>query len=297
MLFIIAILFADSLSSSSKDDVKNNTNKKIERIISLSPSITETLFAIGLGDKVVGRTRYCNYPLEAKIIKEVGGYVDPNYEAIVALRADLVILLPEHENVKKYLTELNIKYLEVNNKTVANIINTIKIIGSNCDAVNNANKLVSNIERTIDLIKNKTKNLHRPATIISIGRTMGSGTLKDAYVAGRTTYFSELIELAGGVNAFENPNLAYPKLSAEGLIHLNPEVIVDLVTDLKKSNLDEAMVLKEWNSLGNIRAVKNKQISILSSDYIVIPGPRFVLLLKDLTKVIHPEIDWTKIDE
>ncbi len=246
---------------------------------------------------MVGRTRYCNYPEATKTIMEVGGYVDPNYEALIALQPDLVILLPEHEKVKSYLNELNITYLEVNNKTISNILNSIITIGNVCGAKEKANKLVSNINSIIAQIKEKTKNLQKPTTIISIGRTMGSGTLKDVYVAGRTTYFSELIDIAGGVNAFENPNLAYPKLSAEGLIHLNPEVIVDLVTDLKSSNIEEAMVLKEWNSLGNIRAVKNKQISILSSDYIVIPGPRFVLLLKDLTKVIHPEIDWTKIVE
>ena len=123
---------------------------------------------------------------------------------------------------------------------------------------------------------------------------MGSGTLKEAYIAGPKTYFSELITLAGGVNAFDNQNLAYPKLSAEGIIHLNPDVILDLVTDLEKNHLKKELVIKEWSSLRNINAVKNEQVFVLSSNYIVIPGPRFVLFLKDLAKAIHPEIDWTE---
>ncbi len=271
-----------------------NTNKRIKRIVSLSPSITETLFAIGLGDKVVGRTRYCNYPPEVKTRVEVGGYVDPNYEALIALQPDLVILLPEHEKVKEYLKELNINYLEVNNKTVNDIISSITTIGNICGAKEKATELTLSIKKDIDTIKNKIKTLQKPTTIISIGRTMGSGTLKEAYIAGPKTYFSELITLAGGVNAFDNQNLAYPKLSAEGIIHLNPDVVIDLVTDLEKSNLKKEMVTKEWSSLRNINAVKNKQIFVLTSNYIVVPGPRFVLLLKDLAKAIHPEINWTE---
>ncbi len=250
------------------------------------------MFALELGDRVVGRTRYCNYPLETKGIPEVGGYVDPNYEALVALKPDVVILLPEHEKVKKYLNELHINYLEVNNKTINDILTSIKTIGDSCSAAAKSSKLLKRLNETLTTIRTKTKNLDKPRTIISIGRTMGSGTLKEAYIAGVKTYFNELINFAGGVNALIDSNLAYPKLSAEGLLHLNPEVIVDLVTDLKSSNIDEATVIAEWKGLHNIQAVKNNRIAVLSSDYVVIPGPRFILLLKDLAKIIHPEVKW-----
>ncbi len=292
-MFIIAIIFVDSKTASHTERVnKIDESLRIERIVSLSPSITETLFALNLGDKVVGITRFCNYPPETKEIMKVGGYVDPSYEAIASLHPDLVFLLPEHEKIKKYLSELNINYLEVDNKNSEDIKNTIRITGKICSAEKKANELLENIELTLETIKNATKNLPRPKVIISIGRTMGSGTLKDVYIAGPTTYFSELIELAGGVNSFNNKNIAYPMLSAEGIIHLNPQIIIDLVANLKTSGLTKEMILKEWESTGNIDAVKNDRVIILDSDYIVIPGPRFILLLKDLAKAFHPEIDW-----
>lgn len=258
----------------------------------MSPSITETLFALDLGDKVVGKTRFCNYPPEAKDINEVGGYLDLNYEGVVALQPDLVILLPEHEKFKKHLTELNIKCLEIKKETIAEIINSIKIIGDTCGAPNKAAEMIANINKTITQIKDKTKNLSRPTTIISIGRTMGEGTLKDVYIAGSKTYFSELIDLAGGVNAYKENRGAYPVLSAEGLIHINPEVIVDLASNLKKNGLTKETIIKEWQNIGSVDAVVNGRVTILNSDYVVIPGPRFILLLKDLAKTIHPEIKW-----
>lgn len=267
-------------------------NNNYERIISLSPSTTETLFALGLGNKVVGRTRFCNYPPEAKLIKEVGGYVDPNYEAMVSLNPDLVILLPEQEKVKEYLTDLRINYLEVNNKTVSNILSTIKTISDTCSAVAEGKEILRNISSTIKKIKDKTKNSSKPKVIISIGRTPETKSVKDVYIAGKNTFYDELISLAGGINAFEDTGAAYPMLSAEGLIHLNPQIIIDFIPDINTSSVTKESILKDWESINSVDAVKKKQVKIFSSDYIVIPGPRFILLLKDLAKAIHPEVNW-----
>ncbi|MEE9431263.1 MAG: helical backbone metal receptor [Melioribacteraceae bacterium] len=293
---VAAIFFADSFSSSSSEEKVKNINKKIERIISLSPSTTETLFALGLGNKVVGRTRFCNYPPEAKRITEVGGYIDPNYEAMIALKPDLVILLPEQEKVKKYLNELKINHFTVDNKTVSDIKNTIKTIGDTCSAQLSSIKLLNNINTIIEKIKIKTKELKKPKVIISIGRTPGTNGVKDVYIAGRNTSYDELINIAGGRNAFEDSNILYPMLSAEGLIHLNPDIIFDFIPNFDKNNLTRELVLKDWQSIKSVNAVKNNRVNILTADYISIPGPRFILLLKDLAKAIHPEIDWDELD-
>jgi iron complex transport system substrate-binding protein len=291
---IIAIISLDYSSTIIKKEKKKQEPK---RIISLSPNVTETLFALGLGNKVVGRTRFCNYPPEVKKIKEIGGYIDPNYEAIAALRPDIVILLPEHENVKSYLEKLNIHYLVVTNKNISDILMSIKIIGDSCNAQNPAKKLITELRHVISSVRAKTENLKPVRTLVSIGRNIGSGTLKNVYIAGKNTYFNELIELAGGINAFNaNSTLAFPLLSAEGIIHLNPDIIIDLVPNLGKTNLTKKILTAEWNSLGNIDAIKNKRITVLSGDYTVIPGPRFVLLLQDLVKAIHPEINISELN-
>jgi cobalamin transport system substrate-binding protein len=292
LIFIIAIVIADSFSSSETKTIAGIEKGETLRIISLSPSITETLFALNLGEKVVGKTRFCNYPPDAKGISEVGGYLDLNYEGVIALQPDLVILLPEHEKIKQHLSELKIKCLEVEKETISEIINSIKTIGDSCGAQNEAANLIANINMTISEIKKKTENLRKPKTIISIGRTMGEGTLKDVYIAGSRTYFSELIDMAGGANAYQEDRGAYPILSAEGLIHINPEVIIDLAANLKENGLSKEKIIQEWQSIGSVDAVKNGRVTILDSDYVVIPGPRFIFLLKDLAKTIHPEISW-----
>ncbi len=291
-VIIAGIKFIDFTSS-------NNNSKKIvhenyQRIISLSPSTTETLFAIGLGNKIVGRSRFCNYPPEAKKIPEVGGYVDPNYEAMIMLNPDLIILLPEQEKTKQHLDNLNIKFLEVNNKTISDILTTIKTIGKVCKAESQANSLLQELNKEINVIKKKTEKLHKPKVIISIGRTLGTGTIKDVYIAGKNTFYDELIALAGGTNAISDSLNTYPMLSAEGIIHLNPQIIIDFVTDVNGKKFNNNLIIKDWNSINSVEAVKNKNVKIFNKDYIVIPGPRFILLLKDLAKAIHPEVNWAE---
>ena len=295
-MFAIAVIVAGIIFIDSNSFHKNITQQKknYERIISLSPSTTETLFALGLGNKVVGRTRFCNYPPEVKNIAEVGGYVDPNYEAMIALDPDLIILLPEQEEIKQKLKDIKLNFLTVNNKTISDIKNTIKIIGNNCNAQTASQKLLSDIDKSIKNIKEKTKFLAKPKVIISIGRTFGNGTIKEVYVAGKNTFYDELITFAGGTNAIANNVNPYPMLSAEGLIHINPQVIIDFVTD---KNITKKNIMKDWQSISSVDAIKNNRVVIFSNDYIVIPGPRFILLLKDLAKTIHPEVNWGNIEK
>jgi iron complex transport system substrate-binding protein len=195
--------------------------------------------------------------------------------------------------MKQHLNNLNLKFLEVNNKTIPDIKTTIRTIGDSCNAKTKAKKLLYNINKVLSVIKKKTEHLSKPKVIISIGRTFGTGTIKEVYIAGKNTFYDELISLAGGVNAYKDSSSAYPMLSAEGLIQLNPEIIIDFATDI---NLSNDVILKDWESIKSIDAIKNKRIKIFRNDYIVIPGPRFTLTLKDLANTIHPEINWDELN-
>jgi iron complex transport system substrate-binding protein len=145
----------------------------------------------------------------------------------------------------------------------------------------------------IERIKQKTSHSDRPKVLIVVERTLGTGAIEDVYVAGKNTFYDELINMAGGMNAFEDEKIAYPIVSAEGIIHLNPEFIIDLIPQLDQTGLSLRTLEKDWASLPQIDAVKNNQVHILSQDYAVIPGPRFILFLEDLARMIHPEIDWS----
>jgi len=292
VMLILSFFFCQG----SKDDAqkKNEPDFQVQynRIISLSPNITEILFALGLGDKVVGVTRFCKYPPEAKEKMQVGGYLDPNYEAILSLKPDVVVLLPENEQVKNSLSELNIKYLVVNNKNVSDILKSIDFLGKEFSVNKKAENITSNIRVKMNRIQAKTNDSNRPKVMIVVERTMGTGVIEDIYIAGKNTFYDELINMAGGRNAFENEMIAYPILSAEGIIHLNPDFIIELVPQLEHTKISISLLLKDWQSLPQLNAIKNHHIYLISQDYAVIPGPRFILFLEDLVRMIHPEIDW-----
>lgn len=200
--------------------------------------------------------------------------------------------MPEHEKAKQYFLELNIPFLEVDNKTINDILQTILVIGKSCGVENKSNYFVDSLNAQLKKVQLISNNLTKPKTLISIGREVGVGSIKDLYVAGLDTYFDELINIAGGRNILKDESIAYPTISAEGLIHLNPEVIIDFMNSAVTTNLSKKTILKDWESLPSLSAVANNKVTILDSNYISIPGPRFILLLQDIAKAIHPEIDW-----
>ncbi len=258
-----------------------------KRIVSLAPSITETLFALGIGERVVGVTRFCNYPPAAKAKESVGGYLDPNYEKMATLYPDIVFLLPEHEDVRAYLDQLGIRHETVHNRTVDEILETIHTIGVLCNAETAADSLIASIDMRMQAVHGRHASSSPRSILISIGRTMGTGTLQDIYVAGTGTFYDELIGLSGGVNAYRDTKTAYPLLSAEGLMHVNPDVIIDLVPDFDAKGFSKASLLSEWYSVGHVNAVRDSSVYLLTGDYAVIPGPRFINFMEDIAAIIH----------
>jgi iron complex transport system substrate-binding protein len=259
------------------------------RIISMAPSATETLFALGLGDKLVGVTRYCDYPPKAKEISSVGGYVDPNYEQIVALKPDLVILLSSHVDAQRGLEKLGIETLVVPHATVNDIHKAILRLGAACGAKEKARDLVQGMERRIEAVGHKVKGMPRPRTLICIGRDTQTGQLAGMYIAGRHEYFDEVLELAGGVNAYRDERVAYPQVSAEGIISLNPDVIVDLVGELNPEGKTATEIATQWDRLRPVQAVRHDKVHVIVGDHALRPGPRYVRFVEELARLLHPE--------
>jgi iron complex transport system substrate-binding protein len=258
------------------------------RIVSLSPSITECLFALGLGERVVGVTDFCEYPPEAQSRSKVGGYYDLNYEAIVALRPDLVVCLPEHAEYVRDLGRLGLLHLTVDHRQAATILESLKTIGRTCGASERAEALVRELRRRIETVQRRAIDERRPRVLVCVGRNLGSPTIDEVYIAGRRSFYDGLITLAGGVNVYDGP-LAFPRLTGEGLLRLQPEIIIDTVTDPSEDDRPEAEVLQQWNSLADLPAVQQKRVFLFQEDFAVIPGPRFVQILEKMAAIIHPE--------
>ncbi len=277
--------------SSSNASSKSQESREYCRIISLSPSITETLFALDLGKKIVGVTKFCTYPPAALKKSKVGGYYDPNYEAIIALKPDLVVLLTSHRKSEQYLKRLNLNLLVVNHENISGIMDSIKTMGVACGAEDRAAQIADKIRKKMRRVREKTKSLPRPRVLVAVDRNVSSGSFKELCVSGRGTFYDEMLGLAGGVNAYDGPDVQYPVLSAEGLISIDPDIIIEMIPDLKEKKLDQKTILNQWETLPYLKAVKNSSVYICSQPFSAVPGPRFILILEEMLKAIHPELN------
>jgi iron complex transport system substrate-binding protein len=258
------------------------------RIVSLAPSITEILFALAQDEKVVGVTEYCDYPPAAKLKPKIGGYYDPNYEAIVAERPDLVVMLREHADVVGNFDQLGIATIMVSHDSIDGILESIGTIGRACGVDAPAARLRSELAAQLDAIGAAAAGRERPRVLVSVGRSMGTGSIKDVWAASAGTLYDEIVTRAGGVNVLQSANVKYASLSQEGVVTLDPDVIIDMVTDVADMGADIETVRRDWLSMGDLAAIRNGRLYVLGGDYVVVPGPRVVALVEDVARCIHP---------
>ncbi len=258
----------------------------------MAPSITETLYALGLSDRLVGVTRFCTYPAEVRRLPKVGGFLDPNFEAIIALKPDLVILLEEHEQWLPGFRKLGLTTAVVCHKYISGIIESLRTVGSTCGVEDRGRRAADEIQTRLDRIRDKTAGAKRPRVMISIDRIQGSGGLVDVYIAGNDDYFDKMIELAGGENVGHHALARFPMVSTEGIMRMNPDVIVDLVSGVDTEHFLPEETLADWQGLENVEAVRRHRIYTFNRDYSIVPGPRFIQFVEDLARLLHPEMDW-----
>lgn len=268
------------------EDSKNKSKPQVyNRIISLSPSITETLFALGLGNKIVGVTSYCKYPIQAQSIAKVGGYSDANIEKILSLNPNLVVLSPEHEKQRQQLEQLKIPVFVLRYQSIDEMIQSYKEIGKFLNVSSKADSLA---KLFIQEFKQPViQDVYSPKVLISIGRdNPGSGSVGSLFSAGPKTFYNEVILAAGGTNVITDTLLTYPKISSEGVITLQPQVIFDIASPMGVNRC--SLMVNDWKSLQFLNAPKKNQVFCITEDYATLPGPRLVLLKRVLQNGINP---------
>ncbi len=301
LLAMIFVVFAGSLLAQRRIDEPLRPEFtplwRCRRIVSMAPSITETLYELGLGHRVVGVSRNCKYPPEVEKLKtlkkmgDVGGYYDPNFEAVLALKPDLVIMLEEQAQSLPGLAKLNLETLVVCHKTVEGILESFRTIGRVCGKGPEGQRMERAFRDRLSRIKDRTRMFARPRVLIVLDRILDCGHLADVYVAGVDDYFDRIIELAGGQSAYRQRGVRYPVVSPEGILRLNPDVIVELVPSDKLRKIGRQAILDDWKDVGTVAAVKNHRLLIFAQDYARVPGPRFIHLVEDLARALHPHVD------
>ncbi len=238
------------------------------RIVSLSPAMTEILFALNARESLVGVTTFCDYPEQTKEIYKVGDFSNPSMERIVGLKPDLVIVnLPEQMRIKRQLDKLQIKVFVSSPLSLDDIYSEIVEIGKIANKESAAESLISVMKMTL-----------RPSGGDKKKRVYIELSPRPIVTIGAQTFLNELLEMAGGVNIFSDLNKDYPVVSQEEIIKRNPEIIILLYSDDIKKRLG-------WEA---IEAVKNKKICTdINQDYLMRPGPRLVEGFEVLRVIIN----------
>ncbi len=289
LLFLLSALFLPIRLGAA--DPFDSYNRKIlpndyRRIVSLAPSITEILFALGLGDRIIGVTKHCNYPPEALTKTSVGTYIDLNIDKILSLKPDLVIATAdgnEKESVDR-LTFFKIPVLVTNPKNLNEVFETVKTIGRITRQENRAESIVRSLKQRTDRVVQACSSLPRPRVFLEINEN-------PLITVGKDTFHNHLIELAGGINISGKDPLAYPKYSLEQVLQSKPDVL--LITSMERGVLAERKK-DRWKQWDQIPAVKQGRIHILNSDLLDRPSPRLVDGLEALARAIHPELEKIK---
>lgn len=252
------------------------------RVVSLAPSITEIVFALGEGHRLKGVTRHCDFPPEAQSLPRVGSYVHLDLERIVALEPDLCIATRDGNprDVVDRLEALGIPVYVVNPGNLEAIVDACVEIGHLLNAGPKASALAEDMRARIDRVKSRVSGAkHRPEVFLQIG-------IVPIVSAGSNTYIDELITTAGGKNLAGGPT-PYPRFSREQVLALQPEVL--LITTMTQGE-QSAQAMDEWKQYTGMPAVKNNRIYIVESNIFDRPTPRLVDALETLARIIHPEL-------
>lgn len=265
-----------------RDDLGRTVNvpDKIERAISLAPSITEMIFAVGAGDRLVGVTTYCNYPAEASAIEKVGDTQTPNIEKIIALKPQIVFVstASQLEAFTKTLEEQGIAVFVSNAKSLHEVFQTMLHLGELFGTKEKAEELVTHLTGRASLVRHMNSFVEPRAERKIFTRVFVQISNDPLFTIGKDSFLTEVLEYSGGVSVTKDIPTAYPKVSKETALALNPEVII----------LSDSEDNKEPNSVfRNSGAVKNGRVYRINADIISRPGPRLVDALEEIARDLH----------
>ncbi len=277
--------FAISDFRQSQDIGDTPLSTKADRIVSLAPNLTEILFALGLEEEIVQVTLNSDYPPAAAKKPKAGTFWQPNIEAIIAARPDLIVTLgfEQQKNLAERLKRINYKSMIINVKKVNDLFEAIEKIGAATGKQYEANELVTNI-------RNKLDNLSVLIGTKAKVRVLWVVQREPLRVAGRDTFVNEMIELAGGENAIGPTLHKYPPIGAEQVIVCSADVIIEPSMHQKDLATQQNRALQYWSKFENLPAVANKRIYIIQGDMVSRLSPRLYEGIETIAGCLRPEL-------
>ncbi len=284
---VVSLVAGCSLFGPKTTTVSDDAGRQVQlkgqpkRIVSMAPSNAEILFALGLGDRVVGVSNYDNYPAEAATKEKVGDAFNPNYEKIAALKPDVVLAVGTAQSqIVQKLEGYKVNVMVLNAKKVRDVLADITLVGKITGTSAKAAEVTGAMNKKLNDIQAKVATVpadKRPAVFWALDNTL--------YTVGPGSFVDDLINLAGGRNIAADAKQDYPQYSQEELIARDPDVIIVPLLDQSMKAQFEA--IKGWDKL---RAVKANRVYFIDPDLVSRPGPRIAAGVEEVAKLLHPDL-------
>ena len=279
LLFLLLLIYSCSNSA-------NRDKQEYKRIISLSPHITEIIYALGQQDRLTGVTDFCTYPPQAQEKEKVGGLLNPNLEKMYALGADLFIGTPASRELALKMQNSNRKFVFLANERLQDLYASIDSLGSLLECKEAADRLNNGLKDSLRMYAQpvEKKGKRPPRALLVIGRDAGS--TRNIMAAGPQTFISEIWKISGGSNAFNDLPASYAQVNREALLERQPDLIIEFKFKQTWNAEKNRRNISEWRTLQNIQAAESGNIFVITGDYSLIPGPRLYLLAKDFRRIL-----------
>jgi iron complex transport system substrate-binding protein len=257
-----------------------------QRIISIIPALTEMLFAIGAGPRVVAVGSYDDYPPEVKKLERVGALLDPNLERILALKPDLVTVYGSQADLQRQLERAGVPVFLYRHAGLADVSTTILELGARVGQAKEAEALTKSIQGHLDRIRQRVSGRPRPRTLIVFGRE--ALALRGIYASGGYGFLNDMLAAAGGENVFADVKRESVQATSELILARRPEVIIELrVGEMTQGQQQKE--IESWSRLSSVPAVQLKQVFFLTDARTVVPGPRVAEGTELIARALHPD--------
>ncbi|MGI6395533.1 MAG: ABC transporter substrate-binding protein [bacterium] len=278
-----AVILILSLTGCKKEE-KNLQPAICDKIVSTAPSVTETFFELGLGEKIVGVSDNCKLPEKIKGVKRVGKVLDIGSESVAVLKPDTVVVLKGNETLALKMKNLNLNTILIDQSTVEGFFESVKIISEHCSIKEKGDNLIEKMGKELAEVTQSLVKINPLKVMVVVGRDYSFNGIKDVYIAGNDGFYDTILKMARLENVYQT-SIAYPKIQLEGVMTLDPDIIIEVATmgGISDENIDD--VRKNWEMLPNLKAVKNKKVFVVNDDYWSILGPRFIEIVKDIIEI------------
>jgi iron complex transport system substrate-binding protein len=257
-----------------------------KRIVSMSPNLTELLYGIGAFDRVVGVSNYSTYPPEAASLRGVGQWHNPNYEKLIALQPDLVVVdSGQISFVEDKFKALGLRVVVAPTQTIEDIYISMTILGRATGHEREAAKLADATRAGLLRVAQKTAGLPKPGVVLIVDRT--PGTLRDLHMATGGSFLAELVEIAGGRMAAPATPRGYAKLNKETLLAIDPDILLDMIHWVTSRFSGDPM--EAWKEIPELKAVRARRVHGVNEEYVPHASQRIVQTAELFAKLIHPE--------